>query len=190
MTRLTFIAVACFVLMVAVLIHATFSVVPPGHVGILAKFGRPQTELLLPGLRAIPPFVSTLTFINVEPQALSHQSSAPSRDYTEMHLALRLTFVVQDPMIYFVRTRGPAQAAVDAAINASLKTVLEEHLADAITQREGEVRDQLVEELRLRLSSLGIRATEIYIDHLGAGSERVPSPDETRSESPHQAMTH
>jgi regulator of protease activity HflC (stomatin/prohibitin superfamily) len=156
-----------FVLIGALLIRASFVIVPPGHIGVLTKYGRPQEKLMAPGLHVITPFVWKIIPVNVEPQTLEHRFSAPSEDYVEIHLSLKLVFVVRFPVRTVSTIRSPAQPYIAKAIDASLKAVLSEHRAQEFATQQAELKEQFVEEIEARLNAFGIEATEIYIERFG-----------------------
>jgi regulator of protease activity HflC (stomatin/prohibitin superfamily) len=145
-------------------------IVPPGHVAVVAEFGRVQSEELPPGLHFRLPFVNSVTVVDTRVQGIKFDKlGAASREYQDVILTGTLNVHV-DPTkaSEIIQTIGlDYSAKIVVPFYANLvKEVVPKYTIDQVLPNREAIRKETVEKLTAKLLAYGIIVDDIAIENI------------------------
>jgi prohibitin 2 len=145
---------------------APFGTVPAGHRGVMTTFGSPSAQVLSEGIHFRIPLAQKLNLVNVSIQKGEGDGDAASRDLQTVHTRVALNYHVRpDGAVTVFRDLGnePGQRIIIPAVQEAVKAVTARFTAEELIAKRTDVRDQIVAQLRERLSRHGIMVDEFSI---------------------------
>jgi regulator of protease activity HflC (stomatin/prohibitin superfamily) len=158
--------VAVIIVLFLLWAFAPFAAVPAGHRGVITTFGSPSDQVLSEGLHFRVPLAQKLNLVNVSIQKGEGDGDAASRDLQTVHTRVALNYHVRpDGAISVFRDLGnqPGERIIIPAVQEAVKAVTARFTAEELIAKRTEVRDQIVAQLRERLSRHGIVVDEFSI---------------------------
>ena len=156
--------IAAFLFVVLMIASATK--VPAGHVGVLTLFGRVTGEALPEGMHFVNPF-KVNTVMSVRTQELKESASVPSSEGLVMNLDTSLLFRIQpDKAANLYQTVGPNYVAVviEPTLRAAIREATASHTANALYTGEREkVGQEIYVALSRELVKRGIEVESVFL---------------------------
>lgn len=153
-------------LAIALIATGGFAIVEPGTVGVVARFGSVQDEVLQPGLHFKVPIMTKVVPIDTRVQKVEDDATASSKDLQIVRSSVALNYHVdstQAAKIYSELGFDYENTIVSPAIQESIKSTTSKYTAEQlITQRE-EVKQSVTTDLEKRLSEKDIVVTDFSI---------------------------
>lgn len=157
------------------LFFASLRIVPPGHVGVKAKFGQVATDELYPGLHFVNPVSDSVYRLDTRLVAYPVVANAASKDLqkvtTEVTLAHHLT--PEMAARTFQKIGGLAEldaAVVSPGIQEAVKAVTAQYTAEELVTKRSKVKLMMVEAIQdyitKSLSEAGV-AGALNVNNIG-----------------------
>jgi regulator of protease activity HflC (stomatin/prohibitin superfamily) len=160
-----------FLLVVAVVSFESFTIVPPGHVGVQVTMGKTNLDNSLPeGWSFVNP-ISSVRAVNVQLQrAELTQQSAGTKDMQQVHTDIvvnyRLTASMV-PTIYKEFGLNVADKVLAPAISESFKTVTGQYTSEELITKRLEVSSKILEQLGGKVAPFDITVSNISLVNFG-----------------------
>jgi prohibitin 1 len=152
------------------------SVVGPRERGIRFYFGKASDKVVEPGANLWIPFFLGMSEIDVGIQKSEVETSAASRDMQEIttHIALNWA-ITPDRVVAVYKTIGDEEAVlariISPAVSEVLKSAASKKTAEEILTKRTEMKVEIDEALKQRLSHYGITISDISIVNLTFSKE-------------------
>jgi len=155
------IAIAVFILLMA----STTSI-PTGHVGVLTLFGRVTGDILSEGIHLINPLKS-VTKMSIQTQSRKESASVPSKEGLMLSLDTSLLFRLdKDKAAQVLQTIGVdyAERIVEPELRSAIRGITASHSSnDLYTNGRELVQEQIEKDLRTQLSPRGVIVEAILL---------------------------
>jgi regulator of protease activity HflC (stomatin/prohibitin superfamily) len=166
-------AIGAFALLLGSMMVKT---VPPGHVGVVALFGKVKNEPYKPGLHVANPLFHW-TFYDVRQKTHQESANVPTQDQLETSVDMSLQYnIIGDLAPIVLEETGTAEAAIEVHLVPKLRSALREQ-AKSIKRAE----DFFLEETQDRLQGMlletlreYLRPKGIYVDAVLIRDIRLP----------------
>jgi prohibitin 2 len=154
------------IIIVISIIAGSFTAVPAGHRGVVIRFSAVTGTVLEEGLQTKLPFLDSVVMMDVRTDKYEVAAAAASRDLQDVSTTIALNWRLEPTRTAEVyRTLGMDYAGriTAPAVQEVVKQVTARHRAeDLITNREM-VRNEIAEELTIRLLERGIITEAVSI---------------------------
>ncbi len=181
--RLLGLGVAAFV--IVILLLASVTKVPSGHVGVLTLFGRVTGEVLPEGMHMINPFKSS-NEMSIRTQEIKESASVPSAEGLVMNLDTSLIYHVNPEKAAEIYQKiGPnyLDVFIEPNLRAAIREATASHTANALYSGERElVAKQIRDQLTALLGQRGILVESILLRDI-----QLPQTLKTSIETKQQA---
>src|SRR5262244_4679989 len=147
------------VVILIILLFASITSIPTGHVGVLTLFGRVTGDVLGEGIHLINPLKSVQK-LSVQTQSVKESANTPSNEGLMLALDTSLLFRLDASKAADVYQKvGPnyAEKIVEPTLRSAIRGSTSAHSANALyTNARDLVQQQIQEELRTQLAGRGI----------------------------------
>jgi prohibitin 2 len=154
------------IVIIVSIIGSTFTAVPAGHRGVVIRFNAVTGTILNEGLQAKIPFLDSVVMMDVRTDKYEVPAASASRDLQDVSTTIALNWRLEPSKTAEVyRTLGMDYSGriTAPAVQEVVKQVTARHRAeDLITNRE-KVRNEISEELTIRLLDRGIIVEDVSI---------------------------
>ena len=138
-----------------------------GERGVVFRFGAVQNSIVMPGLHWNPPIVDQVEKVNVtQVRSKKHQALMLTEDENIVDVSMTVQYVVNDPIAFLVRVRGP-ENSLDHATESALRHVVGGSIMDqVITDGRAAIAVEVQERLQSYLNryGTGILVSKVNID--------------------------
>lgn len=146
-------------IVVVILLFASITSIPTGHVGVLTLFGKVTGEVLGEGIHLINPLKSVQK-LTIQTQSVKESANTPSNEGLMMALDTSLLFHLdrtKAAQVFQTVGENYAEKIVEPTLRSSIRASTSAHPAnDLYTNARELVQQQIQEELTAQLSSRGI----------------------------------
>lgn len=152
------------VIVVAILAFASFSIVQPGHTGVVLTMGAVQDTVLSEGLQFKIPFAQNIVQIDNRTQKVETSGTASSMDLQLISYNVALNYKVRnDASALIYKTVGTSYESIVIvpAIQESIKAVTARFTAEELITRRQEVSEQIKDALSEKITPYGL-STEVF----------------------------
>lgn len=153
-------------LLAAGAILSSFTVVEPGHTGVVVTMGKVEENVLQEGFHFIAPFVQKVVKIDNRITKLEVETEAFSKDLQTVETTLAINYRVDTNKSYSIYKNVGADyetVLVVPAVNEVLKSISASYTAEETVTNRVLISDGLVEGLNEKLNSLGLYVTDVNI---------------------------
>jgi len=161
--RLALIVLAVIVL---ILLLASTTSVPTGHVGVLTLFGRVTGEVLPEGIHLVSPLKSVAK-LSIQTQSEKESANVPSNEGLILSLDTSLLFRLdRDKAAYVYQSIGAdyVEKVVEPNLRASIRAATSAHTANALYTNARElVQQQIQDELKAQLAPRGVIVENVLL---------------------------
>lgn len=144
----------------------SFTVVKPGHTGVVVTLGKVSEIVLQEGIHIKAPFVQSIVEIDNRIVKLEVSTEAFSKDLQTVSTALAVNYRIAKDMSYSIYKNVGADfetVLVTPAVNEVLKAVVAKYTASDLVASRSEVSVMLDEELNAKLNNRGIFIEDLNI---------------------------
>ena len=149
-----------------ILLWTTVTLVPTGHVGVLALFGRVTGQVLPEGIHMVNPLKS-VDKLSIQTQAMKESASVPSNEGLIMSLDTSLLFRLdasKAAQVFQTIGRDYVTRVVEPNLRSAIRSVTSSHSANALyTGAREEVAIRIQDELVRLLSPRGIIVESVLL---------------------------
>ena len=154
------------VVLAAILLMASTTSIPTGHVGVLTLFGRVTGQTLPEGIHLVNPLKSVQK-MSVQTQSVKESANVPSNEGLILALDTSLLFRLdKDKAAYVYQTVGEnyAEKIVEPTLRAAIRASTSAHSANALYTNARElVQLQIQDELRAQLAPRGVIVENVLL---------------------------
>ncbi len=177
-------AIASLVLLSILFTHCT--IVRPGKVAIKSRFGKVNSDILLPGFHGFNPFTNTITTFDTRVQEYSSNLHLPTKEGLEITAELTfLQHIVPDSVPSMFKRFGlkyKESLIVNTYIATSREITAHYFAKDLITQRE-ELEKAITDKLTQSLGKYGIVIEAVLVRDIELPNEILQAiKDKVKSE--------
>ena len=149
----------CLAIVILILLLASTTSVPTGHVGVLTLFGRVTGEVLSEGIHLINPLKSVQK-LSIQTQSVKESATVPSNEGLIMALDTSLLYHLDKTMaaqVYQTVGADYPQKVIEPTLRAAIRASTSAHSANALyTNARDLVQQQIQDELKSQLSPRGV----------------------------------
>jgi regulator of protease activity HflC (stomatin/prohibitin superfamily) len=147
------------VVLLVILLFASVTSIPTGHVGVLTLFGKVTGDVLSEGIHLINPLKSVQK-LSIQTQSVKETANTPSKEGLMMALDTSLLFRLdqkQAAEVFQTVGENYAEKVVEPMLRSAIRGATSAHSANALyTSARDEVQKQISEELTPELKGRGI----------------------------------
>ena len=152
--------------LILIILGNCFTVVQPGHTGVIVTMGKVRDGVLSEGIHAKIPFAQKVVMIDNRIVKLEVETEAFSKDLQTVTTVLAINYRV-DPTksfsIYKNIGAGYEDVLVVPAVNEVLKAITAQYTAEESVTNRALISDGLVTGLNEKLNSIGLYVTDVNI---------------------------
>ena len=155
--------VAILVLFVAI---NCFTIVEPGHTGVVVTLGKVNEGVLSEGMHVKAPFVQRVVKIDNRIVKLEVSTEAFSKDLQTVSTTLAINYRVDTAKSYSIYKNIGANyeaVLVTPAVNEVLKAITAKYTAEESVTNRSLISEGLVEGLNEKLNAIGLYVTDVNI---------------------------
>ncbi len=150
----------------AILCVNAFTVVEPGHTGVVVTLGKVEEGVLQEGIHAKIPFIQSIVKIDNRIRKLEVSTEAFSKDLQSVETVLAINYRVDTSKSYSIYKNIGADyenVLVVPAVNEVLKAITATYTAEESVTNRSLISDGLVEGLNEKLNNIGLYVTDVNI---------------------------
>ena len=164
-------AMAPYLLVVAVIAFESFTIVPPGHVGVQVTLGKTNVDnVLTEGVTFVNP-ISSVKNVNVQLQRAQLESqSAGTKDMQQVHTDIVVNYRLTPsmvPTIYKEFGLNVSDKVLGPAISEAFKTVTGQYTSEDLILKREEVSGKILERLQAKVTPFDITVSNISLVNFG-----------------------
>lgn len=149
-----------------ILLFNCFTIVGPGHTGVVVTMGSVQEGVLSEGIHFKAPFVQSVEDIDNRIQKLEVNTEAFSKDLQSVSTVLAINYRVDSAKSYSIFKNIGADyenVLVVPAVNEVLKAIVSEYTAEQSVTNRTLISEGLVTGLNEKLNEIGLYITDVNI---------------------------
>jgi regulator of protease activity HflC (stomatin/prohibitin superfamily) len=154
------------VLVALVIAMNSFTVVEPGHTGVVVTLGKVEDGVLQEGMHAKIPFVQSIVMIDNRIRKLEVDTEAFSKDLQSVDTTLAVNYRVDTSKSYSIYKNIGADyesILVTPSVNEVLKAIASSYTAEQSVTNRAVISDGLVTGLNEKLNAIGLYVTDVNI---------------------------
>lgn len=154
------------VVVAAILIFSCFTIVGPGHTGVVVTLGKVNEGVLQEGVHLKIPFIQQVVVIDNRIRKLEVNTEAFSKDLQSVDTTLAINYRVdtkKSDSIYKNIGADYESVLVTPAVNEVLKAITASYTAEETVTNRQLISDGLVEGLNDKLNDIGLYITDVNI---------------------------
>ena len=156
----TIIGVAIIVLL------ASITTVPTGHVGIKTRFGKVQNDVINEGLNFKVPFIEKIVRIDCRTQKTEMANATATKDLQEVTFTIAVNYnITNETANELYRTTGVnyQEIVLNPAVLESIKAVTAQYTAEELITKRSEVSNKMQETLKGKIENKGFNVVDFNI---------------------------
>lgn len=147
------------VIIILILIFASLSTVPTGHVGIKTRFGAVQNDVITEGLNFKLPFIESIKKMDCRTQRVDIEGESASKDLQTVAAYIAINYRVNQEKafeLYKTVGMGYEEIIIKPATQESMKLTIAKYTAEELITKRAEVANTLQKNLTNKLETKGI----------------------------------
>lgn len=156
----TIIGVAIIVLL------ASITTVPTGHVGIKTRFGKVQDDVINEGLNFKVPFIEKIVRIDCRTQKTEMANATATKDLQEVTFTIAVNYnITNETANELYRTTGVnyQEIVLNPAVLESIKAVTAQYTAEELITKRSEVSNKMQDTLKGKIENKGFNVVDFNI---------------------------
>ncbi len=153
-------------LVLVIILMNTFTIVSPGHTGVVVTLGKVKEDVLQEGIHVKAPFVQRVVKIDNRICKLEVNTEAFSKDLQSVNTVLAINYRVDSAKSYSIYKNIGADyetVLVVPAVNEVLKAITSTYTAEESVTNRVLISDGLIEGLNKKLNDIGLYITDVNI---------------------------
>ena len=154
-----FYIIGSIIAIVLILIFASLSTVPTGHVGIKTRFGAVQNDVITEGLNFKLPFIESIKKMDCRTQRVDVEGESASKDLQTVAAYIAINYRVNQEKafeLYKTVGMGYEEIIIKPATQESMKLTIAKYTAEELITKRAEVASTLQKNLTNKLETKGI----------------------------------
>jgi len=162
-----------YLLVVAVIAFESFTIVPPGHVGVQVTLGKTNLDnVLTEGVTFVNP-ISSVRNVNVQLQRAELEAqNAGTKDMQQVHTDIVVNYRLTAnmvPTIYKEFGLNVSDKVLGPAISEAFKTVTGQYTSEELITKREEVSGKILDRLASKVQPFDITVSNISLVNFGFG---------------------
>ena len=153
-------------LLVLITVSSAFTIVEPGHTGVVVTLGKVNDNVLQEGIHTKIPFIQNVVKIDNRIRKLEVNTEAFSKDLQSVKTVLAINYRVDTAKSYSIYKNIGADyesVLVVPAVNEVLKAITSSYTAEQTVTNRSLISDGLVEGLNEKLNNIGLYVMDVNI---------------------------
>lgn len=162
------------VLIILVLIGASFTTIESGEVGIRVRFGSVVKKQAHEGVNFKIPFIEQIKKMNIRVQKVEVKTDSSSKDLQEVDMSLAVNYRINSKKaidLYKNVGMDYEKVVLEPAIEESIKAVTSKYTAEELITNRSEVSIKCMEELTKKVSKYGLSINDFNITNFAFSEE-------------------
>lgn len=164
------------ILLTWIMIGKCFTIINPGQRGIIINFGKVQDKTLDEGIHLISPIGTKIKRMDVRIQKTDVEDSARTKDLQRVNVTLALNWYLDPNKVnkIYQQIGGETEIInriITPIMNETFKAVAPRRSIEAILIQREEVKGEIEQKLKNRLSNYGIVVTDVALINVSASEE-------------------
>lgn len=154
------------VLLLAVVLGSSVTIVPPGHSGVVVRLGEVQPEPLAEGVHLVIPFVTSVKMSSVQTQLCEVNSEGSTKDLQIVSTTLALNYALareQTPELFQTVGVDYQSKIIVPAVMEVFKSQTARYTAEELVTKREELSQAIRTALEERLCARGLRVEAISL---------------------------
>lgn len=154
------------ILLAIVIVCNCFTIVKPGHTGVVVTLGRVAENVMQEGLHFKIPFIQSVVMIDNRITKLEVDTEAFSSDLQTVETRLAINYRVDTAKSYSIYKNigsGYESVLVEPAVNEVLKAIVAQYSAEESVTNRTLISSGLIEGLNSKLNDIGLYVTDVNI---------------------------
>ena len=164
--RKRLVAVVVILILIGLVILNSFSVVDPGHTGVVVTLGKVNENVLQEGIHLKVPFLQSVVKIDNRITKLDVATEAFSKDLQTVSTTLAVNYRVDTAKSYSIYKNIGSDyevVLVTPAVNEVLKAIVSQYTAEQSVTNRTLISEGLVTGLNDKLNDIGLYITDVNI---------------------------
>jgi regulator of protease activity HflC (stomatin/prohibitin superfamily) len=157
-----------------ILLFASITTVPTGHVGIKTRFGKVQNDVINEGLNFKVPFIEKIVRIDCRTQKIELENATATKDLQEVTFKIAVNFnITKETANELYKTTGTnyEDVTLNPSILESIKAVTAQYTAEELITKRSEVSNKMQETLKEKIETKGFNVIDFNIIDLDFSAE-------------------
>lgn len=157
-----------------ILLFASITTVPTGHVGIKTRFGKVQEEVINEGLNFKVPFIEKIVRIDCRTQKIEVANETATKDLQEVTFKIAVNFnITKETANELYKTTGKnyEDIILNPSILESIKAITAQYTAEELITKRSEVSNKMQETLKDKIEAKGFNVIDFNIIDLDFSAE-------------------
>ena len=162
----TLIIVAAAIFVVAIISFNCFTIIEPGHTGVVVTLGKVDENVLQEGMHFKIPFVQQIVRIDNRIVKLEVDTEAFSKDLQTVSTTIAINYRVDPQKSFSIYKNIGAKyedVLVTPAVNEVLKAITAQYTAEESVTNRSFISDGLIEGLNAKLNEIGLYVEDVNI---------------------------
>ena len=164
----------CIILIIGlVILFASTTIVPTGHIGVVTLYSKVQDRYLDAGFHFIAPFVEDVHDIDIRTQKYSNTVEGSAKDLQIVNITLSINYQIRPDkasQLYAEVGENYTDIILNPALQSGLKASMAKFTAEEMVTKRSEVATSITEELNIRLEEYFI-ISAVNIENIGFTDE-------------------
>lgn len=157
-----------------IVLFASITTVPTGHVGIKTRFGKVQDDVINEGLNFKVPFIEKIVRIDCRTQKTEMANATATKDLQEVTFTIAVNYnITNETANELYRTTGVnyQEIVLNPAVLESIKAVTAQYTAEELITKRSEVSNKMQETLKGKIENKGFNVVDFNIIDLDFSAE-------------------
>ncbi len=162
--RVKIVLIAIVAVLVIIVAASSFTVVQPGHTGVLVTLGAVSDNMLPEGVHVVAPFFQSVVQIDNRTHKVESSGSAASKDLQTVTCDVAVNYRVlgsSSASLYKNVGVDYESIIISPAIQESIKAITAQYTAEQLITKRAEVGDQIKDSLQSKITMYGL-SIEIF----------------------------
>lgn len=157
-----------------IVLFASITTVPTGHVGIKTRFGKVQDDVINEGLNFKVPFIEKIVRIDCRTQKTEMANATATKDLQEVTFTIAVNYnITNETANELYRTTGVnyQEIVLNPAVLESIKAVTAQYTAEELITKRSEVSNKMQDTLKGKIENKGFNVVDFNIIDLDFSAE-------------------
>ena len=157
-----------------IILFASITTVPTGHVGIKTRFGKVQDDVINEGLNFKVPFIEKIVRIDCRTQKIELENATATKDLQEVTFKIAVNFnITKETANELYKTTGKnyEDVILNPSILESIKAITAQYKAEELITKRSEVSNKMQDTLKEKIEAKGFNVIDFNIIDLDFSEE-------------------
>lgn len=161
-------------IIILILIPATFTTINSGEVGVRVRFGKALNTPVNEGINMKIPFIENIEKINIKVQKIEVNTNSSSKDLQDVDMSIAVNYHInRDQAISLYKNVGLyyENVILEPAIEESIKAVTSKYTAEELITQRSDVSSKCMDELKKKVEKYGLVINDFNLTNFSFSPE-------------------